>query len=174
MKKKLRLSLSKIPSIIIAIDTNKEIIFYNNAAKQKFLFIDEGRDLNNIIRSTELNTFIDKAFREKEDFKFEFTPSNFSDMYFIADLIFVEKDYEELLISLNDQSLLKNYEQMRTDFVANVSHELRTPLSSILGYVETIKNSLNEDKNKDKTVGKFLDTMEDQAWRMTRLVEDLL
>ena len=95
-------------------------------------------------------------------------------MYFIADLIFVEKDYEELLISLNDQSLLKNYEQMRTDFVANVSHELRTPLSSILGYVETIKNSLNEDKNKDKTVGKFLDTMEDQAWRMTRLVEDLL
>ena len=63
---------------------------------------------------------------------------------------------------------------MRTDFVANVSHELRTPLSSILGYVETIKNSLNEDKNKDKTVGKFLDTMEDQAWRMTRLVEDLL
>ena len=174
MKKKLRLSLSKIPSIIIAIDTNKEIIFYNNAAKQKFLFIDEGRDLNNIIRSTELNTFIDKAFREKEDFKFEFTPSNFSDMYFIADLIFVEKDYEELLISLNDQSLLKNYEQMRTDFVANVSHELRTPLSSILGYVETIKNSLNEDKTNDKTVGKFLDTMEDQAWRMTRLVEDLL
>jgi hypothetical protein len=113
MKKKLRLSLSKIPSIIIAIDTNKEIIFYNNAAKQKFLFIDEGRDLNNIIRSAELNSFIDKAFREKEDFKFEFTPSNFSDMYFIADLIFVEKDYEELLISLNDQSLLKNYEQMQ-------------------------------------------------------------
>ena len=89
-------------------------------------------------------------------------------MYFIADLIFVEKDYNELLISLNDQSILKNYEQMRTDFVANVSHELRTPLSSILGYVETIKNSVNEDKNKDKTVGKFLDTMEDQAWRMTR------
>ena len=83
-------------------------------------------------------------------------------------------DYNELLISLNDQSVLKNYEQMRTDFVANVSHELRTPLSSILGYVETIKNSLNEDKDKDKTVGKFLDTMEDQAWRMTRLVEDLL
>ena len=60
MKKKLRLSLSKIPSIIIAIDTKKEIIFYNNAAKHKFLFIDEGRDLNNVIRSTELNTFIDK------------------------------------------------------------------------------------------------------------------
>ena len=87
-----------------------------------------------------------------------------------------DSDYSELIISLTDQSTLKNYEQMRTDFVANVSHELRTPLSSIVGYIETIKNSVNSSsENKlDNFVGKFLDTMEDQAWRMTRLVEDLL
>ena len=97
-------------------------------------------------------------------------------MYFIGDLTFFDNDYSELIISLTDQSTLKNYEQMRTDFVANVSHELRTPLSSIVGYIETIKNSVNSSsENKlDNFVGKFLDTMEDQAWRMTRLVEDLL
>ena len=126
MKKKLRLSLSKIPSIIIAIDTNKEIIFYNNAAKQKFLFIDEGRDLNNIIRSTELNTFIDKAFREKEDFKFEFTPSNFSDMYFIADLIFVEKDYEEL------------FKRKPNPYVAYELADIKIQLNDFLGALKHI------------------------------------
>ena len=67
--------------------------------------------------------------------------------------------------------MLYSYEKMRTDFVANVSHELRTPLSSIVGYIETIKNDINLDKT---TTHKFLDIMEDQAWRMTRLVEDLL
>ena len=72
---------------------------------------------------------------------------------------------------LTDQTMLYSYEKMRTDFVANVSHELRTPLSSIVGYIETIKNDTNLDQS---ITNKFLDIMEDQAWRMTRLVEDLL
>ena len=176
MKKNLSQSLNKIPIIIIAIDINKQITFYNNVAKQKFLFIEEKIDINNVIRSSELNKFIEESFSNKKDSKLEFSPSNFTDLYFIGDLTFFDNDYSELIISLTDQSTLKNYEQMRTDFVANVSHELRTPLSSIVGYIETIKNSVNSSsENKlDNYVGKFLDTMEDQAWRMTRLVEDLL
>ena len=176
MKKNLSQSLNKLPIIIIAIDINKQITFYNNVAKQKFLFIEEKIDINNVIRSSELNKFIEESFSNKKDSKLEFSPSNFTDLYFIGDLTFFDNDYSELIISLTDQSTLKNYEQMRTDFVANVSHELRTPLSSIVGYIETIKNSVNSSsENKlDNFVGKFLDTMEDQAWRMTRLVEDLL
>ena len=85
--------------------------------------------------------------------------------------MFLKKNKEELTIFINDQSLIKGYEKMRTGFIANVSHELRTPLSSILASVETIKNSAKQDK---KAQLKFLDSMENQAWRMTRLVEDLL
>ena len=57
MKKNLSQSLNKIPIIIIAIDINKQITFYNNVAKQKFLFIEEKIDINNVIRSSELNKF---------------------------------------------------------------------------------------------------------------------
>ena len=60
MKKNLSQSLNKLPIIIIAIDINKQITFYNNVAKQKFLFIEEKIDINNVIRSSELNKFIEE------------------------------------------------------------------------------------------------------------------
>ena len=174
MKKNIKKALDKTPIIVIAIDIDRNITYYNNFAKQKFLFIEEGSDINTIIRSRELNNYIDKAFTENIDYKIEIQPSNFEDWYFITDLVFfpeTEGANKELTIMLTDQTMLYTYEKMRTDFVANVSHELRTPLSSIVGYLETIKNDINLDQ---ATTYKFLDIMETQAWRMTRLVEDLL
>lgn len=173
MKKNIKRILDKTPLITIAINSDRNIIYYNNFAKQKFLFLEEGRDINLVLRSTELNTFIDKCFGEEKDYTVEFQPSNFDDWYFLANLLFFsEADHQsEIIIFLTDQTFLYSYEKMRTDFVANVSHELRTPLSSIVGYIETIKNENNLDK---KTTNKFLDIMEEQAWRMSRLVEDLL
>ena len=174
MKKNIKKALDKTPLITIVIDIDRNVTYYNNFAKQKFLFLEEGRDINAVIRSAELNKYIDKAFTEKIDCKIEFQPSNFEDWYFIADLVFPpdsDDANKELTIMLTDQTMLYSYEKMRTDFVANVSHELRTPLSSIVGYIETIKNDINLNK---ATTHKFLDIMENQAWRMTRLVEDLL
>ena len=75
---------------------------------------------------------------------------NLKDSYFDLDLIFLEKDFKEISIFVNDQSLIKGYEKMRTGFIANVSHELRTPLSSILASVETIKNTAKNDKKAKK------------------------
>ena len=174
MKKNIKRALDKTPLITIVIDIDRNVTYYNNFAKQKFLFLEEGRDMNSVIRSTELNNFIEKAFSEKKDHRIEFQPSNFEDWSFIADLLFLPESNNpenELIIMLTDQTMLYSYEKMRTDFVANVSHELRTPLSSIVGYIETIKNDTNLDQS---ITNKFLDIMEDQAWRMTRLVEDLL
>ncbi len=71
----------------------------------------------------------------------------------------------------HDVTRLKELERVRTEFVANVSHELKTPLTSILGYVETLKEGAVEDKENRM---KFLSIIDDHAKKLSELVEDLL
>jgi len=60
---------------------------------------------------------------------------------------------------------------MRADFVSNVSHELRSPLSSLLGFIETLRGPARDDA---EARARFLEIMEAEAKRMTRLINDLL
>lgn len=59
-----------------------------------------------------------------------------------------------------------------TDFVANASHELRTPLASILGYVETLRDDI--DDLDPKMGDKFLATIQREGHRLQDLVSDLM
>ena len=171
MNKTLIQILDKTPIACISVFKNKKISYFNKLAKKQFFSLKKNIHIENIISSKDLNKAIDECFKNTIKKKISFTPENLKDSYFNLDLLFLKKNKEELTIFINDQSLIKGYEKMRTGFIANVSHELRTPLSSILASVETIKNSAKQDK---KAQIKFLDSMENQAWRMTRLVEDLL
>ena len=40
---------------------------------------------------------------------------------------------------MSDITKLKQLEKIRQQFVANVSHELKTPITSIVGFLETLK-----------------------------------
>jgi two-component system phosphate regulon sensor histidine kinase PhoR len=76
-----------------------------------------------------------------------------------------------VLVRLGDRSVVRSAERMRTDFVANASHELRTPLATIIGYAET----LTEDAPVDEAMrARFGATIEAEARRMLRIVEDLM
>jgi two-component system phosphate regulon sensor histidine kinase PhoR len=70
-----------------------------------------------------------------------------------------------------DMTLQRNLENVRRDFVANVSHELRSPLTSLAGFVETL---LTEDVPDPAMRIRFLKIMEEEAQRMSRLIDDLL
>ncbi|MCA0977779.1 two-component sensor histidine kinase [Qipengyuania flava] len=59
-----------------------------------------------------------------------------------------------------------------TDFVANASHELRTPLASILGYVETLREDI--DDLDPKMGDKFLATIQREGLRLQQLISDLM
>ncbi|MGM0676080.1 MAG: phosphate regulon sensor histidine kinase PhoR [Pseudomonadota bacterium] len=76
----------------------------------------------------------------------------------------------QFLLTVRDVTRLHRLESMRRDFVANVSHELRTPLTVITGYVET----LVDDDSLDPVVHRTLESMEFQAERMRRIIDDLL
>ncbi|HUS64341.1 MAG TPA: ATP-binding protein [Kofleriaceae bacterium] len=74
------------------------------------------------------------------------------------------------LLVLYDVTRLRRLETMRRDFVANLTHELRTPVTSIRGYAETLLSS----RMDDATRGEFLQTLQRNAVRIGRLVDDLL
>jgi two-component system phosphate regulon sensor histidine kinase PhoR len=75
------------------------------------------------------------------------------------------------LVRLSDRAALRAAERMRTDFVANASHELRTPLATIIGYAETL---IDEGPVDRKTRNQFGATIQTEAKRMLRIVEDLM
>jgi len=80
-------------------------------------------------------------------------------------------DDGQIVAILLDMTSQRNLEKVRRDFVANVSHELRSPLTSLAGFIETIL--LNEVRDWP-TQQRFLKIMEEEAGRMSRLIDDLL
>jgi two-component system phosphate regulon sensor histidine kinase PhoR len=76
-----------------------------------------------------------------------------------------------VMLFFRDLTESRRLERMRVDFVANVSHELRTPLASLVGFIETLQGPARDDP---AARDRFFEIMHEQAWRMTRLIDDLL
>jgi 5-oxoprolinase (ATP-hydrolysing) len=76
-----------------------------------------------------------------------------------------------VLITLRELTEQVMIERMRADFVANASHELRTPLTVLRGFIETLQGAAKDDPEAQT---RFLSTMEAEAERMSRLINDLL
>lgn len=76
------------------------------------------------------------------------------------------------VIELINQTAEADISRAHTDFVANASHELRTPLASIIGYVETLRESGDDLPEKKRT--QFLDTILRESKRLQNLVSDLM
>jgi len=79
--------------------------------------------------------------------------------------------YEGTLVVFHEITQLRRLERIRSEFVANVSHELRTPMTSVKGYAETLLDGALEDP---KISRKFVGIINDEAERLTRLINDLL
>jgi signal transduction histidine kinase len=71
-----------------------------------------------------------------------------------------------------DQTKAREVARLKDEFVGLISHELRTPLSSILGYLELMRDD-DETQLSDSQL-RYLGVAERNAHRLLRLVGDLL
>ena len=77
---------------------------------------------------------------------------------------------EGILFVFRDITSEYEVNEMKTNLVSTVSHELRTPLASVLGYTELmIYRDLTEERQK-----KYLNTIHNEAKRLTNLINDFL
>ncbi|WP_431247122.1 sensor histidine kinase [Leifsonia xyli] len=71
-----------------------------------------------------------------------------------------------------DMTQAREFARLKDEFVGLISHELRTPLSSILGYLELMRD--DEDAPLSEEQLQYLSVAERNAHRLLRLVGDLL
>ena len=166
--------LASLPDPLLMLDRRRRIVQANPAAGKLFGGALAGRALTDVLRSPALVDATDAVLAGASHQSVEFTVPGGLEQYFranVAGLPAPAPDGTVAIVSLHDLTGIKRAEQMRADFVANASHELRTPLSSLLGFIETLSGPARDDEDARL---RFLPIMDQQAQRMSRLIEDLL
>lgn len=79
-----------------------------------------------------------------------------------------------IIAVIQDITEQQRLDKARREFVANVSHELRTPLTTVKSYSETLIDSLSDGTPDTAMFTSFLNIINGETDRMTRLVKDLL
>jgi signal transduction histidine kinase len=88
---------------------------------------------------------------------------------FWAAALIERRDLQEARIELDS---VQRQMRLQDDFVSTISHELRTPLGFIKGYSTSL---LRQDTIWDEaTQREFLNIIDEEADRLTRLIEDML
>ena len=61
-------------------------------------------------------------------------------------------------------------ERLKTDLITNVSHDIKTPLTSIINYVELLK----QENFQDPKIQRYIEVLEEKSQRLKTLTEDVV
>lgn len=75
-----------------------------------------------------------------------------------------------LALVIKDLTLLKEYEQLKSDMISLMSHELRTPLTSINGFAEL----LTADDTLPEQAKEFVTIIANESQRLSRMINTFL
>lgn len=90
----------------------------------------------------------------------------------------VENVFKNSVIYLNDisngfenaiQDRMKS-ERMKAELITNVSHDIKTPLTSIINYVDLLK----QENIQDEKAREYIEILENKSHRLKKLTEDLV
>lgn len=160
---------------VVVLGAKKEILLINSVLAKTLGVSKEGaagRYFWEIFRDPVINEMFEKALGERVSFRVEHSIL-LSERVFEVQIspVFAQNEFLGVIAVFHDITRLKELERMRTEFVANVSHELKTPLTSILGFIETLKEGAIEDRENRLH---FLDIIEEHSRKLHKLIEDLL
>ncbi len=186
-RNKLEVTISGITDAVIAVDLERKIIIFNNAAERLTGYLAKevlGKTLDQVIR------IFDTAS--------EVTPLNYCPIKTggMEGIIFSKSNLKMVgkrqafvnliagqiaeglqnnlgcILTLHDVSAEQELEAMKLDFVSMAAHELRTPLTALKGYIQVFsKNLSNVLTDQQKT---YLLRMRIATQRLVGLVENLL
>ncbi|GIN69556.1 two-component sensor histidine kinase [Bacillus sp. J14TS2] len=133
-----------------------------------FLVFMFNRSLNKaiIVPLRELNRKVQKLKEGKLEGKIEVSTSKKGEVNELA------QEFEKLREALNIVSKEnKKYEENRKELLSNISHDLKTPITSIVGYVEGLKDGVADTPAKQD---KYLNIVYNKAKNLNFLIDDLL
>ncbi|MCB2298395.1 two-component system histidine kinase PnpS [Clostridium tagluense] len=161
--------LQSMDSGVIAVDRKNKVIMINPYAKKMFGITKDiiGENLLDNIRDFRLEDIFHQSDDDYKEIKIVW-PQERELRIKTADIINRSQHIGTVAV-VQDITEVKKLEKMRTQFVANVSHELKTPLTSIKGFAETLKY-VDDVETKEK----FLNIINEEAERLTRLITDIL
>lgn len=167
--------LDELPDPVILVGGARQIVSANQAAGELFNIGAPGRDLALALRHPSVLDAVDAALEGQSSEPLEFMLTAGVAQSFEVQVAALPdarpEDEIQVVVLLHDVTAVKRAEEVRADFVANVSHELRSPLAALLGFIETLGGPAKDDKAAQE---RFLGIMNNEAQRMTRLIEDLL
>ena len=173
--------MSAMPVGVLAFDESLNLIFVNRAGRELLGILDSthyGRPLIEVIRQPTVVNLIQEVSQQPitQQVELELPLSKtilrlmahpLSDSTASIDL----PNPNGVLLTITDETRLKQLENARRDFTANVSHELKTPLSAIKAYAETLLIGALED---EEAARRFVERISEQANRLDVLIRDLL
>ncbi|MEL4374486.1 ATP-binding protein [Brucella cytisi] len=159
---------------LVVFDHSGTVLFTNSAALEAFQSLETGTALYLRFRAPEMHALIQGVIADGEARSIDYFERVPIDRWFkamVKALPGKDSRPELFVLLFRDQSETRRIDRMRSDFIANASHELRTPLASLRGFIETLQGpARNDAAARDR----FLDIMQKQAERMSRLIDDLL
>lgn len=176
-KNKLAVILHYLTEGVLAVDAENRILMANPSAEMILGHSEDqmqGKLLMEIFRNPEAGELLENVIAENGKIHCNLNFSSGPDKKILKTTavgIGHEKDMMRGLLFFQDATEMMRLEALRRDFVANVSHELKTPLTSLRGFIETLREGALKDTEKAVY---FLKIMEEDAGRLSRLIDDLL
>lgn len=163
--------LTGLPFTALRVDADARIVEANLIALERFPFLVPGMGVLEAFSEHMLARRVQGALGSLSPERFEvrlFTEGRRT--YRVAVEPYEVGGEHEALVFLTDASEAADYQELRSQFVANVSHELRTPLTGLRALLEALDDpSMDPDTRRD-----FVGRATRETERLEALITDIL